>query len=67
MQSKTRSNNQIWRIAEYIYDKFYCPRCGYLPWKTEDQDSKDKHYDKAAELLKKIQMNEFTGEDTHKD
>lgn len=62
----------IWRLAEWLYWNvfdFIYPACERfcMSWKDESETVKNHMYDKAAELMKKIQMNEFTGEDTHKD
>jgi len=61
-----RNNSQIWRIAKWLYDNV--PKYEmYYPWKTEEQSGKDRWYDKALELQRKIMNNEFTGEDSHAD
>ncbi len=69
--SKTlRLNKSIWRIAEWLYDnicsiKYYETRgrSPYLSWKSEPIYNKNELYDKALELLRKMNNYEFTGED----
>lgn len=60
-----RANASIWKIAKFIHDAgiTYGDETfeQYRPW------YKNKLYDKAAILLKKITNNEFTGEDNHGD
>lgn len=52
----SRNNKMIKRLATWLWVNFGGEYC-----------DPDRQYDKAAELLKKIQNNDFTGEDTHKD
>lgn len=62
MQQKTRANPQIWRVAKWTYTAF-----SNRAFKTLAESKKNWYYDKAAELLKKINNNEFTGKDNHSD
>lgn len=68
-----RNNPQLWRIAEYLDNVFsslyledFIAEYGALTtWEDTCQDHKDKMYDKALDLYRKIQNNTFTGEDSH--
>lgn len=61
----SRANPQIWRVAEYIYSRHADSQEDMGVWDREQQCAKDYYYDTVAELLKKIQANEFVGEDNH--
>jgi len=66
MRSKpSRNNPQIWRLAEFTANKIgFIVGATWISYGTQDRN---KAYDFAAELLKKISNNEFTGPDNHKD
>jgi len=59
-----RNNQMIWRLAEWLSEAINSP---VVPWRECSEGYKNDCYDVSAELLKKINNNEFTGEDTHKD
>ena len=69
----TRNNKQIWRLAEWLWYNIvygeYSDEDEFNSWKevmeTEYFYTRNFFYDKAAELLKKLNNNEFTGEDNH--
>lgn len=70
-----RNNKQIWRIAEWLYvecvtffqrDKDWFPKSHYK-FQGIHKDYQNEIYDLAAELLKKLSNNEFTGKDDHID
>lgn len=66
--TKSRNNPQIWRLAKWISDNFiqtYDPN--EVEWILEQQrhEYRDEVYDLAAELLKKINNNDFVGPDNH--
>lgn len=64
----TRANPMIWRVAEWLYENFYEGPHWHYPLRHRRLSFKARYYDKAAELLKKISLNEFTtGEDNHGD
>lgn len=72
----TRGNKTIWRVAEWIFNECIAEkeygetRDNYLLCEELSDRSiryREEMYDKAAELMKKIQLNEFTGEDSHGD
>lgn len=62
--STIRSNKQIWRIAEYISTQFNSP---VVPWRECSEGYRNECYDETMYLLKKLNNNEFTGGDDHKD
>lgn len=59
----TRGNKQIWRICRYVYHEFI--RTGDYTWLDFQPHARYKLYDQVIELMKKINNNEFTGEDNH--
>ena len=67
----TRANKQIWRLARWVYEEICMGVCDPNEQENlfEQLPNRDcnKMYDKAAELLKKIQNNDFTGGDNHRD
>jgi len=71
--SNTRANKQIWRLAEWLHQNVSIPEVRVPDWKMMRANPKyyegstNFYYDKAAELLKKISRNEFTGGDNHRD
>lgn len=68
-----RANKQIWRVAKFLHEDVR--QHWATPYKDEAYCSfeechksvRDFYYDRAAELLKKISNNDFTGGDNHRD
>lgn len=56
-----RNNKQIWRIARWLHQNVSL--LGDFMWPNDAY--REGLYDKAVALLKKINNNEFTGEDNH--
>ncbi len=70
---KTRDNKQLWRMAEWLYlfrisSLMDLNFIEHKPsFESQPEWYKNSIYDKAVILIKKIQGNEFTGEDDHED
>ena len=65
---KSRANPQIWRMAAWYSNNTKRPYVDHSHvFKLAFQHDKIIFYDKMAELLKKINNNEFVGQDDHKD
>ena len=62
---KPRNNKQIWRLAEHLHNIFAAHGPYLTSWYIVGQVTRNRFYDAAAELLKKIANNEFTGADNH--
>ena len=58
-----RSNKQIWRLAEWLHNNVVV--FIDVDWIDTRVPYRNNLYDKAVNLLKKINNNEFTGEDNH--
>ena len=57
----TRNNKQIWRLTRWLHQNV--SKLGDFMWPNDAY--RNGLYDKSAELLKKLNNNEFTGEDNH--
>lgn len=65
-----RNNKQIWRVAKYLFSKYgkqFNFTDGSCMSQWDCNGAKETYYDTAAELLKKMQNFEFTGDDSHDD
>lgn len=71
---KIRGNRQIWGLAEFLHEiynlgiKDECPSDAKEFYESSSylaENHRNRMYDKAHSLLKKINNNEFTGEDNH--
>lgn len=72
MRQKSRNNQQIWRMAEWLYNTCYSNGpYAKQTWASlthpNHVQAANEWYDKALELLKKIDNREFVGPDNHKD
>ncbi len=67
-QIVVRANASIWRMAEWFWNQTKRPYIDHSHvFQLAFTHDKNIFYDKMAILLKKIQRNEFTGEDDHED
>lgn len=63
---KSRANPQIKRLSKYLFNMSKEIHNSRIEW-GGSIGIRNFYYDKAAELLKKINNNEFVGGDNHSD